>query len=215
MYFASESNSATAVISFLVAGEDKQVIGSINTADGSSYEIEGEVLVKVNKMLIQDGEKGGLIKILIHLKHTRMIPPILDDVEPPKQGKLSEEEARQLSNEHKLLIKGIEDQETKVDVSVMIYYTKEFAATEPNIDGYLKNMFMSANMAMENSNIPVRLAHHCTELANIGEGNSLNMLYQLVLYKGLCISAISKVHRIRSHYISFLNRICYSKQTNS
>lgn len=98
---------------------------------------------------------------------------------------MSEEESRALSDEYRLLIRGIEDQKTVVQVSVMIYYTKEFAYVQPNVDGYIANLFRSANAAFKNSKIPLRLKHHCTERANIAEGHSSRVLSQLSKYKGL------------------------------
>lgn len=72
MYFTSKETPATAVVSFLVAGDDKKVVGNINTAKGSSYEIEGGVLVKLNNTLVGqyegDGENCQTTMIFKHCK---------------------------------------------------------------------------------------------------------------------------------------------------
>ena len=63
-----------------------------------------------------------------------------------------------------LLKQGKEDSTTVVTVSVSIYYTKEFAAMEEDVQGYIDTCFQEANAAMANSKIPMRLKHHGTYL---------------------------------------------------
>ena len=66
--------------------------------------------------------------------------------------------------EDELIQKGKNDKETRVDVSVSIWYTKEFAAMEEDVQGYINTCFEEANGALTNSRVPMRLKHHGTRL---------------------------------------------------
>ena len=63
-----------------------------------------------------------------------------------------------------LLQKGKDDSDTLVKVSVSIWFTKEFAAMEEDVQGYINTCFEEANAALVNSKVPMRLKHHGTRL---------------------------------------------------
>ena len=63
-----------------------------------------------------------------------------------------------------LLQKGKDDSHTLVKVSVSIWFTKEFAAIEEDVQGYINTCFEEANAALANSLIPMRLKHYGTRL---------------------------------------------------
>ena len=67
-------------------------------------------------------------------------------------------------NNKKLQKKGKEDSETMVNVSVSIWYTKEFAEMEQDVQGYIDTIFEEANAGLANSKVPMRLKHHGTYL---------------------------------------------------
>ncbi len=66
--------------------------------------------------------------------------------------------------ENYLIQKGIEDTTTVVDVSVTIWFTKEFASIEDDVQGYIATCFEEANDALANSGVPMRLVHLGTSL---------------------------------------------------
>ena len=68
-----------------------------------------------------------------------------------------------------LLNKGAEDSTTKVTVSVIFYFTKEFQAATPDIGGYVEGLIENTNIALLRSGIPVRLAIHCLLQSQVGE----------------------------------------------
>ena len=68
-----------------------------------------------------------------------------------------------------LLKKGEEDSTTNVTVSVIFYFTKEFQAVTPDIEGHLGGLIEITNVAFLRSKIPVRLAIHCIVKAQVGE----------------------------------------------
>ena len=68
-----------------------------------------------------------------------------------------------------MLNKGAEDSTTKVTVSVIFYFTKEFQAATPDIGGYVEGLIENTNIAMLRSGIPVQLAIHCLLQSQVGE----------------------------------------------
>merc|ERR1719151_109352 len=67
------------------------------------------------------------------------------------------------ASEVKSLMKmGREDDTTLVNVSVAIWFTKEFAAIENDVQGYIDTMFEEGNACLKNSLVPMRLVHHGT-----------------------------------------------------
>ena len=54
-------------------------------------------------------------------------------------------------------------------VSLIVYYTAEFKRATPDPRGHIDGLLMTANLAFLNSEIPVRLAVHCTLETDIGE----------------------------------------------
>ena len=69
----------------------------------------------------------------------------------------------------KLLKKGEEDSTTKVTVSVIFYFTREFEAATFDVRGYVEGLIENANIAFLRSKIPVQLAIHCLLQSQIGE----------------------------------------------
>lgn len=59
MYFASGNSSADATVSFDAKDHTLPVTGSVNDGDGTAYEIEGGVLVEVNKTAMQESASDG------------------------------------------------------------------------------------------------------------------------------------------------------------
>ena len=75
-----------------------------------------------------------------------------------------------------LIKKGETDTSTVVEVSVAVWFTKEFAAKEDDVQGYINTCFEEANAAYVNSGIPMRLIHHGTKFydgAEINDGGAM------------------------------------------
>ena len=68
------------------------------------------------------------------------------------------------ADQRKLVQKGKEDSDTMAEVSVRVWFTKEFAAMEDDVQGYINTCFEEANAALANSLVPMRLKHHGTKL---------------------------------------------------
>ena len=58
-------------------------------------------------------------------------------------------------------MKGREDEESKVIVTVIFYYTDLFERETPDIKGHIENLLENANLAYMNSKIPLELKYHC------------------------------------------------------
>lgn len=63
-----------------------------------------------------------------------------------------------------LLQKGEDDSDSMVEVSISIWFTKEFAAMEEDVQGYINTCFEEANAALANSLVPMRLKHYGTHV---------------------------------------------------
>ena len=60
-----------------------------------------------------------------------------------------------------MIMKGREDEESKVIVTVIFYYTDLFERETPDIKGHIENLLENANLAYINSKIPLELKYHC------------------------------------------------------
>ena len=67
-----------------------------------------------------------------------------------------------------------------VTITVMIYYTEQFAAITADIPGFVEDVIDETNQGYINSDIPLRIRLHCIEKANIIESISSDTL------KGVC-----------------------------
>ena len=68
------------------------------------------------------------------------------------------------------------DNTTVVTYSVQIYYTKEFAAVTPDIQGWMDAVIAETNQGYINSNVPLRVKKHCTEQADLPDGTDASIL---------------------------------------
>ena len=68
-----------------------------------------------------------------------------------------------------LLQMGEEDLTTNVTVSVIFYYTEEFEATTPDIQGHVQHLVANTNTIFLKSGIPLRLSIHCMLRTNLRE----------------------------------------------
>lgn len=59
------------------------------------------------------------------------------------------------------IMKGREDDTTKVNISLIFYYTDLFERETPDIKGHIENLLENANLAYMNSKIPLELKYHC------------------------------------------------------
>lgn len=85
--------------------------------------------------------------------------------------------------------RGRSDPTTVVTVSVMVYYTRQFASLEKNPEGFVAEAFRDANSALENSKIPIELQLHCTEELDVDEeGDSSTILGNFEESKGRLFS---------------------------
>ena len=50
---------------------------------------------------------------------------------------------------------------TNVTVSVIFYFTEEFEATTPDIEGHIEHLIANTNIIFLKSGIPLRLSVHC------------------------------------------------------
>ena len=50
---------------------------------------------------------------------------------------------------------------TNVTVSVIFYFTEEFEATTPDIEGHIAHLIANTNIIFLKSGIPLRLSVHC------------------------------------------------------
>ena len=98
--------------------------------------------------------------------YSKVDEPIDESNIPSDSGRMmpSDRGIMSTEKEDELIQKGKNDKETRVDVSVSIWYTKEFAAMEEDVQGYINTCFAEANGALTNSRVPMRLKHHGTWL---------------------------------------------------
>ena len=63
----------------------------------------------------------------------------------------------------------MDDNNTTATVSLIVYYTEEFRRATPDPQGHIDGLIVTANLGFVNSDIPLRLAVHCTLETDIGE----------------------------------------------
>jgi hypothetical protein len=87
-----------------------------------------------------------------------------------------------LYHRHMAIQFGLYDFKTEVDISVMVYYTPDFAIAvqdpkrtrgaegpEGDVNSYIQELIDFANTAYDNSRIPQQIYAHCVELLDISE----------------------------------------------
>jgi len=70
---------------------------------------------------------------------------------------------------HQDLMRQGTDNTTVVTYSVKFYYTPEFQAVTPDIDGFVDSVVAETNIGYINSQVPIRVSKLCTELATIND----------------------------------------------
>ena len=68
-----------------------------------------------------------------------------------------------------LLEKGRADETTPAEVSVIVYYTREFAQTTTDVEGHIDGLINQANDAYRRTFVPVTLRLHCIQQSGSGE----------------------------------------------
>jgi len=66
-----------------------------------------------------------------------------------------------------------DDSDTVVEYSAQVYYTSEFAANTPDIEGFIDQVIAETNQGYKNSDIPLKIKLHCIEKANMREVSSV------------------------------------------
>ena len=87
---------------------------------------------------------------------------------------------------HKKLVRqGRADNVTKATYSIKFYYTPQFAAATPDIEGYLDQVIAETNQGYVNSLVPLQVVKHCSELATINDNRDASrMLNNFLKMKG-------------------------------
>ena len=86
-----------------------------------------------------------------------------------------------MTNERKDLSKmslveaGARDTSTVVTYSVMIYYTPDFAAVTPDIEGWVDQVLAETNEGYINSQIPVRITKLCIEQTTFNDNDIVDI----------------------------------------
>ena len=114
-----------------------------------------------------NGNNGEQIRSTLENPFVRFVRLFLEEVFKTKNDgvcdlqKAGSEEAwhKCFEDLHK---KGMEDDKTMVNVSLSIWYSKEFAEVEEDVQGYIDICFEEANAGLANSKVPMRLKHHGT-----------------------------------------------------
>ena len=77
------------------------------------------------------------------------------------------------------------DSTTMVEFSVMIYYTRQFAAVTPDIPGFVDQVLAETNQGYSNSQVPMTIRLHCIEEATMDDiANSQSSLTIFSTMKG-------------------------------
>ena len=85
-----------------------------------------------------------------------------------------------------LIDQGLADRSTTVTVSVIVYYTVQFADITWDIPGFVNGLIDQANTVYRNTkNIPIRLRLHCIQPCFIEENSNMDILET----KGSCDTA--------------------------
>ena len=61
-----------------------------------------------------------------------------------------------------------------VNVSIMIYFTREFKKVVTDPTTYIEKLVQDSNEVFENSEVPVRLQVHCIQELNVGENSNID-----------------------------------------
>ena len=64
-----------------------------------------------------------------------------------------------------------------VNVSIMIYFTREFKNVVTDPTTYIEKLVQDSNVVFENSQVPVRLQVHCIQELNVGEDSNFEKRY--------------------------------------
>jgi len=79
--------------------------------------------------------------------------------------------------------RALSDNSTVVTYTVKVYYTAAFAASTPDVEGFIDVALNETNQGYINSQVPLRIKKHCTEQTTISDGlspwASLNQLANL------------------------------------
>ena len=62
-----------------------------------------------------------------------------------------------------------QDRDKVVNISLMVYYTQEFADMTSHIQDFINHQISKTNQGYINSKIPVRVHAHCSEKASVKE----------------------------------------------
>ena len=74
------------------------------------------------------------------------------------------------------IVQGQIDKFTMVTYSVKFYYTPEFAAATPDIEGFLDQVIAETNQGYKNSLVPLQVAKYCSEKATINDNYDANFI---------------------------------------
>ncbi len=79
----------------------------------------------------------------------------------------------------------VSDTTTIVTYTVKVYYTPQFAAATADIEGFVDQVIQETNQGYINSNVPLRVKLHCTELATINDNTAgTTILSEFKVMKG-------------------------------
>jgi hypothetical protein len=147
-HFKSESHDASIYISYPnnedIEEASTSISGEIVTKDGKKFSIEsgmGVLIMAENNEELLEGDDQDAI--------------IMSYLDSYRSGSYEDEA---------LVEKGKADMTTQVEVSVIVYYTREFSEMEPNIMAFVSTCFEEMNAGLANSKIPIRMRHLGTRL---------------------------------------------------
>jgi len=92
---------------------------------------------------------------------------------------LSSSSTRQLSKDLQVSA----DNTTMVYYSVKFYYTPQFAASTPDIDGFINQILFETNQGYANSQVQLTVFKHCSEQATINDQNGSDVLFSFARMK--------------------------------
>ena len=85
-----------------------------------------------------------------------------------------------------LIDQGLADRSTTVTVSVIVYYTVQFADITSDIPGFINGLIDQANAVYRNTkNIPIRLRLHCIQPSFIDEKSNMDILAMFRMSRGV------------------------------
>ena len=90
----------------------------------------------------------------------------------------------QLERNAELINKGKTEDKAVAEYTLMLYYTRDFAAHTDDIELFMDTLIGDMNFGYENSDIPEKVKLHCVEAADLDdEDESSDMLHKLNAYK--------------------------------